>query len=1606
MSLQAWALDPGAIPTGGQITAGQASIQTAGANVTIQQGSTKAAIDWQSFNIGSQATVLFIQPSVGSVVLNRVVGQDASQIMGNLSANGQVFLINPNGMLFGATAQVNVGGLVASTLGLSNDDFMAGNYRLAGSSSATVANQGRLTAADGGYVALLGAQASNEGIVQARLGNVSLAAGSDVTLNLSNGSLLGLTVNQGAIGALAQNRQLIQAEGGKVLMTAKAADALVSAVVNNSGVIEARGVQTRDGVISLLGDTLAGIVTQTGTLSGGTVESSARTVLQAGQINAASVDLSASHALIQTQDAAIRAEGGNIRLDGGQHTFLSGSVNASGSTQHAAGGHITVAGDAITLAAATLDVSGAATGDTAGSIRAGGGAYGLATDIRHASTVAVNGATTLKANGKDGSIVVWSDDTTHYSGRAEAGERGFVEISSKGTLNLGGTTVVGAGGQILYDPTNIVIDATAPASFYLDLADPTPTAGDSHGTGATVLTNGHIVVRSPSDSSGASAAGAVYLYNGSTGAMISALYGSTTNDQVGSSGITALSNGNYVVPSPNWDNGTSTNAGAVTWGNGTTGVSGVVSASNSLVGSTASDQVGSGGITALTNGNYVVRSHNWDNGTAADAGAVTWGSGTAGVSGVISQTNSLVGSATNHQVGIGGVTALTNGNYVAVSTNWDSGSTLNVGAVTWGNGTTGVSGAVSQANSLIGSTTNDQVGLGGITTLNNGNYVVTSYNWDNSTATEAGAVTWGSGTAGVSGVISQANSLVGSGTNHQVGVSGVTALNNGNYVVNSAYWDSSTAINVGAVTWGNGTTGVSGLISASNSLVGTVANDWVGLYGVTALSNGNYVVRSNTWDNGTAADAGAVTWGSGTAGVSGVVSASNSLVGSTASDQVGSGGVTALSNGSYVVSSHSWDSSTAINVGAVTWGNGTTGVSGLVSASNSLVGSTANNQVGLGGVTALTNGNYAVSSYNWDNGTATNVGAVTWGNGTTGVSGLVSASNSLIGSTALDQVGSAGITALTNGNYVVSSNNWDSSTAINVGAVTWGNGTTGVSGVVSASNSLVGSTASDFVGNSGITALSNGNYVVSSQSWDNGTTTNAGAVTWGNGTTGVSGVVSASNSLVGSTANDSVGNSGITALSNGNYVVRSTNWDSSTAINVGAVTWGNGTTGVSGAVSASNSLVGSTANDSVGNSGITALSNGNYVVRSTNWDNGITTNAGAVTWGSGTAGVSDVVSASNSLVGSTASDQVGSGGITALSNGNYIALSPAFNSQRGSAWVVVDPSNAAATINASAGTSALVNPLILASAAGSGASVTLQATNNITVNSAVNIAGKLNLLAGNAMTLNSGGTITSTATGDAIVLSGNTFINNAGSTALTATNGRWLVYSNAPAGNTFGGLASGNHAVWNATHAGNAPATIASGNRYVFAQQPTVTVTATAQSKEYDGTGFGTASYTTTGLINAATYGTVFTQDTLSGALATASGSNPGSYAITQGTLMGPTGYAPLTYAGADAVITAAPTSTTSTSTSSGSSGISASPSSSSPGYASAISSFSGAIQFRQFALSNDLIPGNTWLGTGSSRSASTSGGPDFTQEGNTLGLVFGADSPRANSTDAADKDE
>jgi hypothetical protein len=755
------------------------------------------------------------------------------------------------------------------------------------------------------------------------------------------------------------------------------------------------------------------------------------------------------------------------------------------------------------------------------------------------------------------------------------------------------------------------------------------------------------------------------------------LVGSSTNDFVGT--VTSLPNGNYVVDSPNWHSGAA-NVGAVTLGNGLTGIAGAVSAVTSLIGSTAGDLIGGSGIKVLTNSDYLVVSPNWSNGGANKAGAVTFVSGTAGLVATVSAANSLVGSTANDQVGSGGVTLLTSGNYVVASPNWTNGAVGKAGAATFGSGTTGVAGPVGIANSLIGSTANDQVSGTGVTGLPSSNYLILSPNWTNAGVAQAGAVTFGSGTTGITGTISAANSLVGTVATDRVGNAGVVLLTNGNFVIQSLFWINGAVANAGAETFGSGTNGITGVVSPANSLVGTTTGDSVGNSGIFKLSNGNYVVLSNNWTNGGAANAGAATFGNGTTGVSGIVSPANSLVGSTAGDGVGAlNSVVQLTNGNYVLKTPGWNNGAAASAGAATLGNGITGVAGFISAANSLVGSSMNDQVGSG-VTPLTNGNYVIASPNWSNGAITRVGAVTLANGTTGITGTISAANSLIGAAVNDLVGGS-VLALPNGNYV-----FKSQTTNVVGAVTFGNGTTGVTGVLSPANSLMGLTPADFVGGLLIIILPSGNYVVNSPSWQSGGVS-VGAVTFGSGVTGVSGLVSASNSVI------DTGNQPVTVLSNGNYVIQSIAFMTS----AGAAIWVNGTTGQtlddSGLVDSQNSIIGQSSHATLGTI-VEDTVNQSFLVRFTS-DN----NSGRVV-----AGFTDP----NLLTFARGGNQT-------------ISVTPAF---------VASSLDVSTAVTVQATTALTVTDPIIVSAGGNGGALALQSQGSLALNAAITTDnGALNLTA-------------------------------------------------------------------------------------------------------------------------------------------------------------------------------------------------------------------------------------------------------------------------------------
>lgn len=244
-----------ALPTGNTHVSGEANILTFndGKEMSINQKSDKLITNWNDFSVKKGEKVSFHQPTKSSVALNRVVGTNASDIQGQINANGQVFLVNPNGVVFGQGAQVNVGGLVASTRNITDADFNAGNYKFSGSSPAEIINNGEILAAQGGNVALLGTNVRNDGVIQAQMGRIALGAGDKFTVNFDGNNLLNLQVDGAAVDALVKNGGLLKADGGQVLMTAKSAGAMLQTVVNNQGTIEANTLRGTAGKITLDG---------------------------------------------------------------------------------------------------------------------------------------------------------------------------------------------------------------------------------------------------------------------------------------------------------------------------------------------------------------------------------------------------------------------------------------------------------------------------------------------------------------------------------------------------------------------------------------------------------------------------------------------------------------------------------------------------------------------------------------------------------------------------------------------------------------------------------------------------------------------------------------------------------------------------------------------------------------------------------------------------------------------------------------------------------------------------------------------------------------------------------------------------------------------------------------------------------------------------------------------------------------------------------------------------------------------------------------------------------------------------------------------------------
>ena len=376
--------------------------------LNINQTSQSAVVNWQSFSIGQGSTVNIQQPNSSSALLNRVTGDTPSTIAGLLTANGQVYLVNPNGIAITGTGVVKTGGgFVASTLGISDADFQSGKRTFTGhGASAAVSNAGTIAVGPGGYAALLGGSVSNAGRIFVPLGKVGLGSGESATLDFSGDGFLqvALPTAAGGNGALISNSGTIRAPGGSVIISAATAVEAARNAVNISGLVEARTIGGQSGSIFIGG-----------------------------------------------------GAGGDVNV--------SGRLSATG--RQATGGAVTVTGQNVALQGATVDVSGKTGG---GTINIGGGRHGQG-PLQRADTVNIDNNSVLRADatasGNGGNVVVWSDQLTTFAGTitarggAAGGNGGQAEVSGKEKLDYTGFTDLsaanGAFGTLLLDPFNVTI---------------------------------------------------------------------------------------------------------------------------------------------------------------------------------------------------------------------------------------------------------------------------------------------------------------------------------------------------------------------------------------------------------------------------------------------------------------------------------------------------------------------------------------------------------------------------------------------------------------------------------------------------------------------------------------------------------------------------------------------------------------------------------------------------------------------------------------------------------------------------------------------------------------------------------------------------------------------------------------------------------------------------------------------------------------------------------------------------------------------------------------------------------------------------------------------
>ncbi|MEX1857936.1 two-partner secretion system adhesin CdrA [Pseudomonas aeruginosa] len=409
-----------AAPTGAQFNPSEIKISQQGKTTLIDQSTQRAIINWKGFDVSADEAVRFNQPGVTSSTLNRVTAGQESVIAGRISAPGQVIIYNSNGVVFSGSAKVDVGSLITTTANISDEHFRQGKliFDQPGNPDARIVNDGSISVAEKGLAAFVAPSVANNGVINARLGTVAMAAGNAATIDLYGDGLVSIAVTDPVTRkpqdaqALVSNGGAIQADGGSVLITAEQASRVVDNAVNLSGVILARGTEVREGSVALV------------------------------------------------------SKSGDIQV--------AGKIDVSGPKS---GGDVLVSGQQVALAStASIDARGAAQG---GSVRIGGDFQGRGELPRAKNATLAKGASidvSATGKGNGGLAVVWSDGNTRMDGRilarggAQGGNGGLVETSGKVNLSIADSAYVsvaapyGNGGTWLLDPTTLRIVASGGTS--------------------------------------------------------------------------------------------------------------------------------------------------------------------------------------------------------------------------------------------------------------------------------------------------------------------------------------------------------------------------------------------------------------------------------------------------------------------------------------------------------------------------------------------------------------------------------------------------------------------------------------------------------------------------------------------------------------------------------------------------------------------------------------------------------------------------------------------------------------------------------------------------------------------------------------------------------------------------------------------------------------------------------------------------------------------------------------------------------------------------------------------------------------------------------------